>query len=176
MVAKTRKGSGGRSRTGRLNYFFLDGNLHYNLKITRATDTILTWCYPLRKRMIYNYSDVLRRHKPAFSTREVSEMIERHRDRIEIAIQSGGIKTPQYTYSLSGGEKKLYRYMWSDENIMELHDYFLNVHRGRPRADGKVTPGNMPSKAELRAKIASDEVLYRKDEDGNLVPVWRAQY
>lgn len=173
MANKVRKGVAGRNKAGRLNYFFLEGKLHKSLKISRPLDRIETWCYPSHKRIIYTYSDVLRRHKPAFTTTEVSKMIGRHKDRIEVAIDTGGIEQPQYTYGLTEKMCK-HQYMWQDTDIMDLHDYFLQVHRGRPRADGKVTPGDMPSKAELRAMINGDEVLYRVNEDGQFVPVWRA--
>jgi hypothetical protein len=49
----------------------------------------------------------------------------------------------------------------------------LTVHIGRPRKDGRVTPGRMPSKAELRALMRHDTMTYVKNADGEFTPVWK---
>ena len=148
--------------------------LHKKLFINRGADQIVTWCYPLEKRVTYTYSDVIKRKEPAFTTVEVGKMLHRSKSRLKFAIANGFISEPQYTYGLSEVKQK-HQHMWSEENIMEAHDYFLTVHRGKPRKDKKITPQFMPSKREIRAMIRQEEVLYVKDESGEFKPVWRAQ-
>lgn len=169
----------GASKTSRrkpsraLNYFYLNGNLHKKLRINRAADEIITWCYPLGKRVTYTYSDVKRRKEPAFTTAEVSKMLNRKRQTIAVAIMEGNIRPPQATYGLNG-EKNMYKYMWSEKDILEAHAFFLTQHCGRPRKDGIIVPMYMPSVRELRAMIRQEEPLYVRTDDGEFVPVWRA--
>lgn len=165
---------GRRSKQKRtLTYFFLNGKLHKRLRIVRPEDKIEAWCYPDERRVVYTYSDVRRRYEPAFSTREVAEMIGRNPKVVERTVRQGAIEEPAVAYSLT---KKMYKdsFKWSEADIMALHAYFLTVHIGRPRRDGRVTPQNMPTAKELRALIRQEHVLYVKNGDGQFVPTWRA--
>lgn len=164
----------GRRRSKRLNYFYLNGLLHKSLHINRGADQITTWCYPLSKRVAYTYSDVKKRKEPAYTTQEVGKMLNRGRLTLERAILDGDIEEPQYTYGLNEHKRK-FKYMWSEDNILEAHAFLSTVHRGRPRKDGLVTPAKLPTVRELRAVIRQEEILYVRDNDGNFRPVWRAE-
>lgn len=158
-----------------IRYFFLNGDLHKVLSVTRAQDLVVCWNFPEGKRVGYSWSDVKKRHGKAFKMQEVSKMIGRHRTNIERDILAGNIKTPQRIYTLNGKKRPLY-YYFSEENVFDLHDYLLTVHVGRPRSDGKITPrADLPSKAELRAMMKHDIVTYIKTEQGEFVPVWKEQ-
>ena len=162
----------GRVKTPPLNLFFLNGKLHKKLRIVRPADTIETWCYPEHRRVAYAYSSVRKEYKPAFKTKEVAEMLMKSTQTLENAIAAGGIEEPSVMYSLTEHKRK-WGWRWSEEDIMATHAYFLNVHRGRPRNDGKITPQNMPTAAELRAMIRQEQIFYVKTEDG-FRPTWRA--
>jgi hypothetical protein len=155
-------------------YFYLNGNLHKKLHINRGADQIITWCYPLEKRVAYTYSDVKKNHKPAFSTQEAAKMLWRSRLTLERAIIRGDIRAPQYTYGIDENKRK-FKYMWSEDDIMEAHAYLSTVHQGRPRHDGLVTPQRLPTARELRAMIRQEQVFYVRGEDGEFRPVWRAE-
>jgi hypothetical protein len=157
-----------------LRYFYLNGNLHKSLHINRGADRIVTWCYPLHKRIAYTYSDVKKNKEPAFTTTEMAAMLNRRPLAIERAILKGGITPPQYTYGLNENKIK-YKYMWSEKDIMEAHEYFANTHYGRPRKDGRITPLRLPTARELRAMIRQETILYVKGEDGEFRPVWKAE-
>jgi hypothetical protein len=103
---------------------------------------------------------------------QVSKMINRHRVNIERYILEGKIRPPERIYSLDGN-KTPGKYMFSEKDVFELHDYLLTVHIGRPRKDGRVTPGRMPSRAELRAMMQHDTTVYIKSADGTFMPVWK---
>jgi len=158
----------------KLKYFYLDGELHKVLKIIRAENLAICWNYPQHKRVGYVWSDARKRLGKAFTMMQVSEMIGRHRVNIERDILAGNIRKPQRAYAISGSRRPP-PYIFSEENVMELHDYLLSVHIGRPRADGKITPRNMPSKAELRAMMRHDVVMYVKSDNGTFTPVWKEQ-
>lgn len=179
MASQEGKRTTGRKRSRKLNYFFLDvadlgPTLHKSLHINRGGDIITAWSYPQRKRVGYTYSDVRRRMETAFTTKQVSEMVNRSRVTIENAILEGAIEEPQYTYGINEVQKK-YKYMWHEKNIMALHTYLSSVHRGRPRKDGLITASNLPNSRELRAMIHQKPVMGYLDEDGKFVPTWQAQ-
>ena len=162
-----------KKKSRKLTYFYLNGKLHRKLHINRGADTLTAWCYPDHCRVAYTYSDVLRRHNKAFTTMEVCKMLMRGRTKVEMAIVDGMIERPQHTYSLNEN-KRMYKYMWSEADVMAAHAYFSTVHRGRPRHDGLVTPQKLPTARELRAMMRNDEILYIKQGD-KLVPTWQAE-
>lgn len=155
-------------------YFFLNDLLHKRLHINRGEDIITTWCYPLRKRITYTYSEVRKNKRPAFTTMEICGMINRSRKTVEWAILDGNVKEPQHTYGIDEHMRK-YKHMWSEADVLALHDYFSTVHYGHPRKDGLITPLAMPSRRELLAMMRNEEMLYVKGEDGEFRPVWHAQ-
>jgi len=172
----------GRTKSGKLTYFYLHGEmdgkvvplLHKSLHINRGADTIKTWCYPLGKRVAYTYSDTKKHREPAYTTREVAFMLNRGRLVLERAILNGDITEPQYTYGLNEHKRK-FKYMWHENNILEAHAFLSTVHFGRPRGDGEVIPKRLPTVRELRAMIRQEEILYVRDEDGEFRPVWKAE-
>ena len=161
----------------RLTYFFVNGELHRSLHVQRAADLIRAWNYPQHKMVGYSYTDVLKNHEKAYSTKDVCYMINRSRQRVEDAILSGKIKKPQKTYNINPDRPgKWESYRWSEEEVYDLHDYFLTVHRGRPRNDGLITPSGLPSKQELRAMMRQEVTLYIQNEEGKFVPTWAANH
>lgn len=133
----------------------------------------MTWCYPLHKRVAYTYSDLKKQMKPAFRTQQVAKMLYRTRKTLEWAILDGNIPEPQHVYGLSEHKRKTL-YMWSEEDVLAAHAYFSTVHRGRPRKDGLITPGKLPTARELRAIMRNKEILYIKVGD-EFKPVWDAE-
>ncbi len=158
----------------KLTYFYLNGLLHKKLLIDRTRDSVTTWCYPLGKRVTYTYSDVKKRKEPAFTGLEVSAMIGRSPRTLKRLINDGDIEPPQHTYGLN--EKRIkYKFMWSEADIMNLHEHLANTHRGRPRHDGIQRNTGIPTRKELRAMIKQENILYTLTKDGDFIPVWKAQ-
>lgn len=156
----------------KLRYFYLNDELHKVLSIVNAQDLIVAWNFPQGKRVGYSWSDVRKRHKKAFTMRQVAAMIGRARENIERDILAGKIRRPQRAYSLDANRTPR-GHFFSEEDVFGVHDYLLTIHIGRPRKDGKITPRNMPSKAELRAMMRHDIVTYVKSDSGEFVPVWK---
>jgi len=171
-------GSKPRSRRNRkspkLRYFYLNGDLHKVLSVTRAQDFVVCWNFPQGKRVGYVWSDVRKRHGRAFRLKQVAEMIGRNVTTIKWDIIKGNIVRPQRIYTLDGN-KNPGTYYFSEEDVYGLHDYIMTVHRGRPRRDGQITPASIPSKMELRAMMRHDIVTYIKSESGEFIPMWKEQ-
>ncbi len=172
MVSKERVGATAARRARPLNYFYLNGLLHKKLHINRGLDEITAWCYPTGRRVTYPYQMTKQRLEPAFTMTEVSRMLNRQRSSIMNALRAGDIERPQFTYALNESRRK-FKYLWHEKNIIDAHAYFSNVHRGRPRLDGKTTPQHLPTLAELRAMIRQQEILYVKVGD-EFRPTWNA--
>ena len=173
MADATGERPSSRPKPKPVRYFYLNGNLHKKLHINRPADEITAWNYPEHKRVTYPYAMTRRRMEPAFNMTEVQKMLNRGRLAIERAILNGDLRYPQHTYGLDENRRK-FKYMWCEDDILEAHAYFSTVHVGRPRKDGLVTPKHLPTIRELRAMIHDKEVLYTRDENGNYRPTWEA--
>lgn len=150
----------------------MQDQLHRVLSINHPNDICVAYNFIEERRVGYVWSDLRRKYEKAFTLTEVSRMVGRHRVNIEKYILAGNIKAPQRAYSLSD-TKRPGKYFFSEKDVYDLHDYLLTVHIGRPRKDGKVTPGRMPSKAELRAMMRHDVQMYTKTDSGEFIPVWK---
>lgn len=159
-------------RRRNIRYFFIGSDLHRVLRIVRATDLVEAWNYREGRSVAYIWSDVQKRMGHAFTLQQVCKMIGRHRVQIENYILAGNIKTPARTYSLDGNRSPG-KYMFSEEDVLGVHDFLLTVHIGRPRKDGKITPGRMPTKTELRAMMRHNLVTYVKTDTDEFTPVWK---
>lgn len=157
----------------RILYFYLNEDLHRSLQVNRSDDTIIAFNFREGKRVAYNYSDVQKNRKHAYSISEVAKIVNRHVDTIKRHLRSGDIKKPQQAYALDD-KSKLGRYYFTDEDIKQVREFLKTIHIGRPRNDGQVTASNIPSKAELEALLRNETVLYAKSSDGEFVPVWKA--
>ena len=156
----------------RLRYFYLNGKLHKVIKRSRAEDLLIAWDYLLEKRVAYNLGDVNKNKQHAYPISEVVKIIGKHEDTIKMHLYRGNIKTPQQAYSLNGNRTPG-KYYWSEDDIREMHDFFKTVHRGRPRIDGGITPGDMPSRSEIEAMMKQESILYVKNNEGEFIPVWK---
>ena len=156
----------------RLLYFYLNDALHRVLQVSRSEDVLIAWNFVEGKRVAYNYSDVQKNKKHAYSISEAAKLINRHVDTIKRHLRSGDIIKPQQAYALDD-KTKLGRYYFTDADIRDMREFFKTVHIGRPRNDGAVTASNIPSKAELDAMLRNETILYAKNDNGDFVPVWK---
>lgn len=159
-------------KSSKLRYFYLNGDLHKILSVNRAQDFVVCWNFPEGKRVGYVWSDVKKRHGKAFRTSEVAKMVGRDLTTVKRDILNGNIKRPQKIYSLH--TKRPGAYYWSEEDVMEMHDYLLSIHIGRPRLDGLIVPrSSIPTKAELRAMMRHDIITYVKTDNEEFIPIWK---
>ena len=155
-----------------LKYFFLNNHHHKVLRISRSEDIIIAWNYVENKRSTYIWSVAKQNISKAFTIKQVANIFQRDRLIIHDYIKRGKIKRPSQIYSLDG-KKNPGKFLFSEDDLRDLHSYLLTVHRGRPRNDGEVTTSKLMSRAELEALMKEERVLYAKDKNGEFVPVWR---
>lgn len=160
MVRKT--GHGTRKK---LLYFFLNEKIHKVIKSSKAKDEMVAWCYPDKKRVMYSYSQVKSNMSGAYSVRQVSKILNRTQVSIQRYILDGKIPKPQKIYSIGNPEGSWNKIMLSESDIYQLHQFILEAGRTK----------NFPSRAEITALLKHNLILYTKTEEGNFVPVWKAE-
>ena len=121
-------------------YFFLNGKIHKVLKSSRARDEIIAWCYPDKKRVLYSYSLVQKNMENAYSIKDAGVLLNRHKVTIEEYILAGKIKEPQKVYPISNPESTWSKFMLSESDILDIHQFILDAGYLR----------DLPSRAELR--------------------------
>lgn len=167
MVKRERK-----NKREHIKYFFLNGDHHKVLRISRAEDLVMAWNYNNAKRVTYPWSITKKNMQKAFSIKEVCKIFQRDRLVIHDYIQQEKIKRPAQCYTIDS-RRIPSKFLFSEDDMRELHSYLLTVHRGRPRNDGLITPSKLISRAELEAIMREERILYAKDGSGEYVPVWK---
>jgi hypothetical protein len=152
-----------KKQAKRFSYFFLNNKIHKVLNYSRAKDELIAWCYPDKKRVLYSYSQVTKNMENAYSTKEVGQILNKHKITIEDYILEGKIKYPQKVYPISNPESSWSKFMFSESDIMDIHQFILESGYSK----------NMPSKNELRALLKHNLILYTNTDTG-FVPVWKA--
>ena len=169
MALQKRKGNG---KNKRWNYFYLNNELHKTLQIKRSDNLLVAWNFTQDKRVAYVLQDAYSRRQRAYSVSQVAKIIGRHVDTIKRHLRAGDIRKPQAVYSLDETHK-LIRFLFNEEDIREIHEFFKTVHIGRPRNDGKINNSELISGPELEALLRNEKILYTKNEDGDFIPVWK---
>jgi len=146
-------------------YFFLNGKIHKVLKASRSKDELIAWCYPDKKRVMYAYSQVNKSMENAYSMVQVGKILGKHKITIEDYILDGKIKEPQRIYPIGNPESTWSKYMFSESDILDLHQFILDAGYA----------SDMPSRSELYAILKNNLILYTKTEEGKFVPVWKAE-
>ncbi len=160
MVRETRKG-----KRKKFSYFFLNNKIHKVLSSSWAKDELIAWSYPDKKRVLYSYSQVVKNMENAYSTKQVSQVLNKHKVTIEDYILDGKIKYPQKVYPIGNIESTWYKFMYSESDIMDIHQFILEAGYSK----------DMPSRNELKALLKHNTILYTKTTDGKFVPVWKAE-
>ena len=146
-------------------YFFLNDKIHKVIRTHRAKDELVAWCYPDRKRVMYSYSQVEKYMGNAYTTRQVGEIVGKHKVTIEEYILQGKIQTPQRVYPIGNPDSTWNKFMFSEKDIMDLHEFIADIGYSK----------NLPTKAELQAILKHNLILYTKTDEGKFVPVWKAE-
>jgi hypothetical protein len=147
-----------------VRYFFLNGNIHKTISLSRAKDQVIAWSYVDKKRVLYPYSEVNKSMGNAYTLVQVASMLNKHRVTIQDYILEEKIKSPQKIYPIGNSSSEgWFKYMFSESDVLDLHEYILESGHSK----------NVPSRAELLALLKHSFILYTKTDSG-FVPVWKA--
>lgn len=163
-----------KGKSKKLRHFFWEGKLHKTLRIVPPRNELFAWCYKDAREVLFVYSHIKFHHEPAFTTAQVCQFFKRTKVSVERDILAGAVRRPELSYTL---DEKRYptKYFWTKAQVYEYHDYLLNVHRGRPREDGRTTAWReLPSRNELRAMMEDNvTILVQDDTTGKTYPAFR---
>lgn len=175
MAEQSNKGSRLKalSRTNQQRlYFYVDGKLYKTLSKNRAANLLRAWSYSDEAIVDFVQSDVKRNSQQAFDTREVCVMLNRSYTIIINHMSKGAINKP---VKIGVQPEGFGHYKWSEDDVLALHEYFLNVvgGSGPARKDGRPIPArNLPTRMEVIAMMKQQRMYYVQDDDGNFVPVF----
>lgn len=172
MADEARGSTRKRSRKRKIRFFYLNGDLHQVLRVVKPSDLCYAWNYPKRTRVTYVWSDVQKNMQNAFTATETGKLLNRNRQVILQSIWDGAIEKPQMRYKMDGSFVDTI-YMLSEDDVLGIHEHLVSLHRGRPRHDGIVVPMAMPNRAEVRAMMKHDTVVYVKSENDEFIPLWK---
>ena len=162
-------------RKRRVTFFFWEGKLHRVLRTSYPQNLVEAWCYKDRCTVALLYTDFRRNAQKALRTHEVYKLLRISRQTLETALTNQEIRDPERAYALDGNFNYRERW-WSEKDVIELHEALLSHHRGRPRADGRITPNKrLPTIGEIKAFFRNETTLYIQTGDGRMVPVFEAQ-
>lgn len=153
-------------------YFYVDGKLHRLRKVNYGRDEALAWCFSEQVNKIYAWSDIRRRGSRGFTTPEACAILHRTKDTLYKYIKQGLLDPPEMAV-YPNQSKRIY----SEEDLFKLQEIIASQHLGRPRADGMIVSySNAPTKEEVYAAVKHDMVLYTKNDEGEFIPLYRAEY
>lgn len=132
--------------------------------MSRAKDELIAWSYLDKKRVMYSYSQVEKNMENAYTIKQASTILNRHKVTIENYILNGKIKNPQKVYPIGNIESKWFKFMLSESDILDIHSYILEAGYTK----------DFPTKGEVQALLKHNIILYTKTDNG-FVPVWRAE-
>ena len=154
-------------------YFFMDNDLYRVIKTIKSKDELIAWSYKDAARKLYSWTWVQRSKEYAFTLADTARLIDRPKMRIEAELRKGTIPKPHCPYNLKTGEDIKLTKLYSESDILEIHDVFLNMHKGHPRKDEIEAPAPMPSRQDLINMMQHKLVTYVKNGD-TFVPIWKA--
>jgi hypothetical protein len=150
--------------------FFINDDLVRVIHINRAQNFIKFYNISQDKDQTMLYTDFIKHRKRAYMKRDVARLLDRSLVQLNRYIYDDMIERP--TGSAPGGVRAWHhKSYYSEDYIFKIREMMSNIHRGRPRKDG-LTSNNVISEQELRIRMGDAMMLYTKNSDGEMVPVW----
>lgn len=155
-------------------FFFIDEKLYRVIRTNAPANLIEAWDYEAIERVNLLYSDYRTKAKRAVTTKVAADIMNVSKRTLIRAYVGGHIREPVQSYPIGNQSPNTYETRWwGVHNLLEAHEYFMTVHRGRPRHDGVIVPNqNLPTRAEIIAKMQNETVFYVKGEGDRFIPVY----
>lgn len=150
--------------------FFLNEDLVRVIHINKAQNFVKIYNICKNKYQSLLWTDFVKHRKKAYTKKQVCKILNRTMVQLDHYIYSGMINPP--TGAAPGGKREWHYWsFYSEDEIYKIRDYMSTIHRGRPRRDGLIT-NSVISEQELKVRLGDGMMLYRKNSDGEMVPVW----
>jgi hypothetical protein len=160
--------------TGRLNRrrtWFLNGQLVRIHHISRAQGIVTLHNLFLDTMQTTTIIEFRKKRRRAFTVVEAARLLNFHRKSIPRLVKRGVIPNP--TGELPGGVRAFqHNAYYSEDQLFEMREALSQVHHGRARKDGLISNNKTPSESELRHAIGDGMMLFVRNDDGRMVPVF----
>jgi hypothetical protein len=156
--------------------FFLNGILHKRLYVHSGNNVVIAWNFQTDEQVKYLYTDYIRNRELAFTPAEASVLCGRYKNSLMKYVISGRFPRPQKAYALTTDKPERDLYWLSSSDVLKFHAFLGTLRRGHQPKNGFAVAETerLIPRQELEKLLAGGNVLYRVDEKGNMVPVWKA--
>lgn len=152
--------------------WFLNGDMVRVYHNTRSEGVVTLYNITQDKLQTILLQEWLKKRVPAYGVRATALLLNRNPHYLAQCAKRGLIPTPMG--ASKGGKRGLrIRAYYSEDDVFYLRDYFASKHWGRKRKDGLVTNNTTPTEAEVRRRMGNDMLQYTKNNEGEIVPIWR---
>jgi hypothetical protein len=159
---------------GKGKYFFLNEKPYRMLWKNERQNLCLAYDFETGGRVEFLLSDVRKHSQRAFTAIQLTTLLRCHPKLPWKYMKAGIVRYPPMIYHINSPDMKFR--IWSEDDVIDLYNILVNVHRGAPRKDGRTTTrASLPSRAELMANMRDETMMYIKNKDGEFVPVFKAQ-
>lgn len=150
--------------------FFINDELVRIIHILKSQNYIKFYNIPQDKYQTMLYTDFVKHRKRAYLKKDVAKLLDRSLVQLDRYIYSDMVDRPHGT--APGGKRAWhFKSYYSEDDVFRIREMMSNIHRGRPRKDGLIS-NNVISEQELRIRMGDAMMLYTKNSDGQMVPVW----
>jgi hypothetical protein len=154
------------------SYFFIGEHLFKVIKAVKTRNELVAWSFKDGKRVLFAWHWWKNTKQNAYTLTATAQLLDRPNKRIDVGIREGLLPAPHVPYNLKTGNKSSLAY-YSEDQVLEIHSVFADMHKGHPRNDGIDAPAPMPSREDLINMMKNDIVVYVKNGD-KYVPIWKA--
>lgn len=156
---------------GSQRVWFLNGDLVRVHHLNRSNGIVSL--YNINKGQIESclLSDFKKGREKAYTVKDTSELINRHRKYMPLLMKKGVIPLPTGAAlnKERGWQIKAY---YSESQVHEIRDILATYSFGRPRKDGLINNDVTPTRQELTRRMGNGILTYTKNSDGEFIPVW----
>lgn len=156
-------------------YFFLNEHLHRRLQVNRQRNLILAYDFDDHVKKTYMYNEYMAQRKPAFTVGEAAKLCNRsywHCYR----IFKYELETDWHKAYNPFEDTDWYQFYVSPDQVMMLYDFLASVRQGVKRGSKKWLreANDLPLRQEVLGAMQLYATHYIEDEEGNLIPVYKA--
>ena len=153
--------------------FFVNDTLFRYVSSNRGQNIVYLYNIVEGKSQTMLLSDFKKHRKRAYTVINTARLLNRGPAQMYRYINEGLIDPP--VGAQLGGERSFTKLSYySEDDVFKIREAISTIHRGRPRADGKIS-NSVLTEQELRAKMGDALMLYTRTKDGEFIPVWSEQ-
>lgn len=155
--------------------FFINNELVKIIHRNKPNNICTLYNYIHDKEQTMIYSDFKKHRKKAYTVANTTRIFKRSRMQFDRLMKKGIFPIP--TGATKGGKRQWQTMSYySEDDLYKIRDAMANIHVGKPRKDGRITPAkDILSEKDLRSLLGDGIMLYTKTEDGRFIPVWQEE-